>query len=214
MMLPSAMAQSIFEEMEFPGSTDQDLIGWSTGVITHIQTQALVNFAPGLITGTCPPGGPLANGAGSGGLIVGLVPSTMAELVIAGTGYPFVSPLLLIYCTQITTHIMTNGLVSFQSGNINGSCTNSPLTPGALAAGEGINGTISGLDGILLANNIHAAAEYPGTTSDRLKEFCTAMMDYIKNNASVTFLPGTVNGTCPVGGGDLIAGEAVGGTIL
>lgn len=211
MLVPVDLATAIRTGMVFPTPNSTQLVGWSSGVITHLTSAGIVNFLPGTITGSTTPGGSLSSGAGSGGIVSGLSGSVMAPLVAAGAGYPGVSSILQIYCNQIATHVMT-GLVTFDPGDVTGSCTSTPLSPGPLVAGAASNGKLNGLSGSTLANLIHSAVGYPGSVSLRLTEFCTALCNYLMANASVTFLTGTVTGTCPPGGGPLIAGAASGGT--
>lgn len=214
MLVYTDMADFIRTSMGFSPPTSTQLKGWSNGICTHLITQGLCNIAPGLVTGICPAGGSLINGAATNGLIVGLDYTVLAPLVVGFAGYPFPSTILLAFCQQIVIHIETLGRVSFASGNITAICTNTALSPGSLSAGAGTNGVISGLDGTILATAIHGAAGYPGSVSTKLIQFCTAVCDYLMTNASVTFLPGTVTGSCPIGAGPLSAGAAVGGTFL
>lgn len=137
----------------------------------------------------------------------------MATLVSAQAGYPGISSELQTYCDEIVDHIQSQGLVEFTAGEITGNCTNSPVSPGALAGGGGTGGEIIGLDGTVLANNIHTAVGYPGGVSTPLIQFCTAITTYIMDNAVVTYAPGSVTGSCPAGGGSLGAGTGIGGTI-
>ncbi len=214
MLVYTDMADFIRTSMGFSPPTSTQLLGWSNGICTHLITQGLVNIAPGLVTGVCPSGGPLTSGAATNGLIVGLDYTILAPLVVGFSGYPSVSTILLAFCQQNVIHILTLGRVSFASGNITGTCTNTGLSPGPLSNGAGTNGVISGLDGTILATAIHGAAGYPGSVSTKLIQFCTAICNYLMTNASVTFLPGTITGTCPIGGGALSAGAGLGGTFL
>ena len=210
-MTGAGLADKIRSDMGFPTPVSAQLTGWGNGVVNHIQAAALVNHA--LITGTTAPGAPLANGAGVGGIISGMSGATMASLVESGAGYPFTSSQLTTFCTEIVNHIQTLGTVTFASGQITGQCTSTPVSPGPLANGAGTLGTIVGLNGSTLANAIHSAVGYPGGTSTPLIQFCTAVTDYIMNNADVSYASGTVTGTCPAGGGALSGGVGANGTI-
>lgn len=212
-MIPSIMADFIRSSMSFPLPVSTQLLGWSTAIINELQTFGKVNNASGTITGTVPPsGGPLVNGAGSNGLISMLQATRLASAVVSSAGYPFTSTQVSQVCVEIVSHIQTLGTVSFATGNIQGVCTNSPITPGTLSGGTGVNGTISGLDGTILANAIHTSVGYPGMTSIKLIQFCTAIVSYIMANADVSY--SLVTGTCSAGGGSLIVGSASNGTIL
>jgi hypothetical protein len=140
----------------------------------------------------------------------------MAGLVQSAAGYPSISSELETFCTEIASHIMGQGLVTFDPGNITGQCTSTgppANSPGPLVNGAGSMGYISGLDGSALADAVHSAVGYPGSTSAELVSFCTAITDYVMDNSEVTYLSGSVTGTCPGGGGPLQAGTAVNGTV-
>jgi hypothetical protein len=214
MMVPSAMADSIRSSMGFPTPVSAQLTGWATGIIGELTGHGLVNNATGTITGTCAPGSPLSSGAGAGGLISGLSGSRMATSVEGSAGYPSVSSELSAFCAQIVLHIQTAGIVTFTSGGITGTCTDTPLSPGPLVGGAGSGGKISGLSGSVLASAIHGAAGYPGSVSTPLTNFCTAIVNYIMANASVSYASGSVTGLCPTGGGSLSAGTGVNGTMV
>lgn len=211
MLVPLDFADFIRSSMFFPTPTSTQLVGWASAIVTHLTSNGLVNFAPGTITGDTTPGGSLSNGAGAGGIVSGLSGSVLAPIVASNAEYPGVSSILQIYCNQIVLHIMT-GLVTFDPGNVTGSCTSTVLTPGILVDGAATNGKLLGLNGTTLANLIHSSVGYPGITSTRLIEFCTSICDYLMSNASVMFLPGTVTGICPTAGGPLSAGTAINGT--
>ncbi|NIT99515.1 MAG: hypothetical protein GWN01_00780 [Nitrosopumilaceae archaeon] len=207
----SDLADSIRIDMNFPTPTSTQLIGWGKGVVQHIQT-GQVDHA--LVTGDTAPGAPLANGAAIGGIISGLDGASMASLVQTEAGYPNVSSELSAFCQEIVNHIQSSGLVNFDPGQITGQCTSTPLSPGPLTNGAGTGGIITGLDGNTLAGAIHGSAGYPGSTSPELVTFCTAIVNYVMDNAEIEYTPGSVVGTCPAGGGPLQGGAATGGTIL
>ncbi len=211
-MTGAGMAERIRSDMGFPLPVSQQLIGWGTGVVTHIQNAALVNHASGLVTGTAPPsGGPLSSGAADQGLISSMTGSTMADLVEVNAGYGFVTSQLLTFCNEIVSHIESLGRVEFSSGDITGTCTNTAISPGPLSGGAGTDGFIKLLNGPVLAAAIHAAVGYPGSVSTPLIEFCTAVVGYIMDNAEVTHT--TVTATCPAGGGAITSGTGVNGTV-
>jgi hypothetical protein len=128
----------------------------------------------------------------------------------SGGTYPSPTTELSAFCAQIALHVMTSGLVSFASGDITGTCTNTPLSPGPLAGGAGANGKISGLSGSTLATLVQAAVGYPNVSAP-LTAFCTAICNYIMANAVVSYT--TVTGLCPTGGGPLSLGTGIGGTV-
>lgn len=210
-MVGSAMADSIRSSMGFPLPVSHQLTGWASAVVAEIELGKVNNIA-GTVTGTAAPG-PLSGGAASGGIISGLSGSRLATAVAAAAGYPSVSSQLTAFCTQIVLHIETLGLVSFASGKITGTCTNTPLSPGPLVGGAGSGGQISGLSGSILAVAIHGAAGYPGSVSGKLTQFCTAIVNYVMANAQVSYASGSVTGVCPTGGGSLSNGAGLNGTI-
>jgi hypothetical protein len=211
-MVGANLADSIRSTMGFPTPVSTQLTGWGTAIVNELTGHGLVNNASGTITGTCPPSSPLSSGAGTGGLISGLSGSRLASAVATAAGYGSVSSELSAFGAQIVAHIQTSGIVTFTSGEITGTCTNTPISPGPLADGAGSGGKISGLSGSMLATLIQGAAGYP-SVSAQLTNFCTAIVNYIMTNASVTYASGDVEGVCPTGGGSLSAGTGVNGTI-
>ena len=206
------LAEEIRVARSFPLPVSENLIGWGTGVVQHIQGAAITNNP--VVTGTTPPGGSLSAGASVGGIISGLSGSAMAGLIVANSNgtYPFVSQELLNFCNAIVQHIQSATVV-FSPGSITGQCTNTPMSSGPLVNGQGSNGFIVGLSGTVLASLVTAQVPYP-FVSPELIEFCTAVADHITNNAEVIYSSGQVTGTCPAGGGGLIGGTAINGQIL
>lgn len=213
-LVPALLADKIKTDMGFAGLTSAQLLGWATGVIDEIQNVAVVTNVSG-ITGTCLASGPapLSSGIGTGGVISAMTGSSMATKVKNAAGYPFVSTQLTDFCTGIVNHIQSLGTMEFASGGITGTCTNTLVVAGPLTSGAGINGTISGLNGPVLALDIHNAVGYPGSVSTKLVEFCTAFTDYIMSDGVGAYASGQVTGTCPAGGGPLEDGAGVSGTI-
>lgn len=206
-----ALGDFIRSSMGFPLPLSTQLNGWGTAVVTHIQTSAIVTHAPGTVTGTAPAaGGALINGAADNGTISGLSGAVLASLVATDAGYGYITGRLQTFCNDIVSHIQTFGRVQFATGNIVGNCSNTVTTPGTLT-GTGHNGFIKSLNGPTLANTIHIDVGYPGTTSVRLTEFCTAFTAYIMANAVVTHT--NVTAICPAGGGAIVNGQATGGTV-
>jgi hypothetical protein len=180
-------------------------------IVSHIQS-GIVAFAPGTITGTAPPsGGPLSAGAASGGVIT-LIPSALTAAFISTFGNNTAE--IAGFANAISTHIMS-GTVSFSSGNITGTCTNTPPaptpSPGPLVGGAGSGGKIVGLTGNGLATLI-AAGINQSYISPQVLQMSTEIVNHIMDNAEVT-LP-LVTATCPAGGGSITLGAAAGGTIL
>lgn len=211
-LVATDLSDAIRSAMGFPLPVSNQLNAWATGIVSHIQASSLVSNAPGTVVGIAPPSpGPLTLGAATGGTISGLVGTVMANLITSAdpTDYPSATPELTGMCNGICQHIVTAGLVSFSIGTINGACTNTPITPGVFT-GIGIGGTISSLDATAMATLIASQASFPFVSS-QLISMCTAIVNYIMANASVSY--SLVTGVCSAGGGPLIAGTATGGSI-
>jgi hypothetical protein len=211
MLNASSLADELRVAIGFPPPTSPILEGWASAFLNELQSNAIVTNS--LVTGSCPPGGSLGGGASVGGLISGLSGSRLASATASASAYPSVTSKLSGYSSQIVLEIMSFGLVSFASGNITGSCTNSPVSPGSLAGGAGANGVISGLSGSRLASAIHNTSGYSGSVSPSLLKFSTAIVDHLQNNGVASYAAGSVTGTCPAGGGSLSGGMASGGKI-
>ncbi|MEM4379059.1 MAG: hypothetical protein QXL01_00030 [Thermoplasmatales archaeon] len=188
-------------------ATSAQNLGMANNIVMHIQS-GVVNFASGTIVGIAPPsGGPLIDGAGTGGSIT-LVPATL-ELAFATT-FGVLTPEISGLANAISLHVSSLGTVTFASGTITGVCTNTPLSPGVLI-GSGSGGTIVGLSGAVLATAIATGIGQAAPTP-QLINMATEIVNHIMGFAVVT-LP-SVTGTCPAGGGPIIGGAAAGGTIL
>lgn len=177
----------------------------AAGIVAALKAAVFSNL-PGTITGVTAPGSPLTAGAGSGGIMVITPAPAIAKM---GVGLP---PQAVPNASKETTALIQyigTGLVAFASGNITGTCTNSPTSPGPLTAGAGSNGTITGLTGSACATFVASALGSSGPES--IKHY-TAIIDYILANAVAAYASGSVVGVCPSGGGPLTAGAGTGGT--
>jgi hypothetical protein len=194
------------------GATDKD--GLPIKVTPEMETyakailtlkQATTMHAPDTVTGVTAPGSPLANGAAMNGLLVGFTPGPWLGIMSAG----FTGPDIAKEATASVGYINGAAKINFAAGNITGTCTNTPVAPGPLAAGAGMDGTIDMLDGSAWSKVV-----IPPTGDPALAEkIYKAIVKYINENAEVTYAPGSVTGVCPAGGGPLSGGAAVGGTI-
>lgn len=166
--------------------------------------QAKCLFVPGQITGTAvSSGGPLQKGAAKDGAILALLPPRLSAAVAGGLGKGPPTPQVLAEATGICTHLMT-GKVSFSSGSITGTTTNTPSNPGTVT-GVGSKGKISGLDGAAMAQLI--APSHGGSVSPQLKAKCVAIVKHIQENVEVAITG--VAGVASAGGGPaVIAGNA------
>lgn len=208
MMSADSLAAKIHEALGEKGSPSKEVKGMAKAIIAELG-QGIVTFLPSTVTGNCPPGGPLPDGQASNGLIAGLVGPRLATAMAIemGKGYPTAQ--LIGMATGITSHLMT-GMVKLSVGSIQGVCGNTPLSPGPFV-GSGSGGEVVGLDGDALASSM--SASLGGSPTDKLKKKAKAIVKYIEENAEVSFLPTTVVGSCPPGGGPLLAGAANAGSI-
>lgn len=206
----SKLADELKEAGGQKGSTPDEQKGFAKAIIEEIQQLGLVNFLPGTVKGNAPPsGGPLAGGNASGGVIVGPQGPTLAARMAAGMGKGPPTPQVVGFATAITTHLLT-AQVEFSSG-VTGSCTNTGApSPGPLL-GEASKGKIKGMQGKAMADLAGPALGGPATPS--LIKQCQAIVDHIQKNAEVSFLTGTIIGTCPSGGGPILLGAGTGGKI-
>ncbi len=178
---------------------------YAAGIVAALKAATFSNL-PGTITGVTAPGSPLSGGAGIGGVIV-ITPAPM--IAKSGVGLPPQAvPNVAKENTALIQYIGT-GLVTFAAGKITGTCTNSPTSPGPLAAGAGTDGMITGLTG---AGAVAAVSAALGSTGPDMLKHYDAVINYLLQNAIGTYSSGSVTGTCPAGGGPLTLGSGIGGT--
>lgn len=171
-------------------------------------TQASTAHAPGTVTGTTAAGSPLAAGQAENGLLVGFTPGPwLGEMQ---SGFPTANAAdLAKEATASVAYINGAAKINFAPGNITGTCTSTASSPGPLAAGAGVNGTIDELDG-----TAWASAVIPPLGNPQLAEkIYKAIVEYLSENAQVTYSPDSVVGTCPAVSGPLALGAATGGVI-
>lgn len=211
-LVASDLADAIKNALGFSTlATTSETVGMAKAIIDELTINGLVNNASGTITGIAPSsGGPLSNGAGSGGVISGLTGASLANRMKTEMGKPSISSPLLQMATSIANHLLT-GIVSFASTKITGICTNTSSNPGPLTNGAGTDGVISGLSGTVLANDMKSG--FGGTVSPELLAMCNAIVNYIMTNGVVAYLSGSVTATCSAGGGPITLGTGVGGKI-
>lgn len=156
---PTQLADEIRSAMLFPAPVTLQLTGWATGVLQELTQSGIATSR--VIPGPHP--------------ISGMSGASMAALVAAAAGYPFVSIPLLNYCNAIVQHIQTAGQVFYTA----------PVGSPNPADNFFLNGTITGLDGSTLAALVAAQVGYP-FVSTRLLAKCTAIVNHIQTNAIVT----------------------------
>jgi len=79
-MTGRGLADRIRDDMGFPAPTSKQLIGWGTGVITHVQKAAVVNHLSGTIVGFTKAASSLSGGKG---LPVGVISSFTSISVVS-----------------------------------------------------------------------------------------------------------------------------------
>ncbi len=158
----SGLAEEVRKAMVFPLPISKELIGWATGVLNELTGNgtATARIIPGPHS------------------ISGMTGGSMADKVVQEAGYPNASKELKLYCGAIVAHIQGSGQVFYIA----------PIAaPPAIQPADAwfLGGTISGLNGPILAGLIAKAVGYPGVSA-RLLAKATAIVDHIQNNAEVT----------------------------
>jgi len=203
------LATAIKEALGFADQpTSKETKAMAKAFIKQLTNYAKVSFSTGQITGTCPPGGPLANGAGAGGKLSGLSASGLADDLASSKGGKAtaeIKDLASAFCDHIQTAI-----VKFDSEKVAGVCSNSATSPGPFV-GQATGGKLTGLSGDTLASMI-AAKSHGGKVSDPLKKKAKAIVSHIMTNGEAFFASG-ITGVAPTGGGNLEQGMGVGGKV-
>jgi hypothetical protein len=203
------MAKAVHKALGQPASTaiSPQAKGLTKSIVDEIKEGGKVAHA--LVTGTTAAGSPLAAGAAANGTVTGLVAASLAGRFVANGVAPSVTKETKDYAAAFVKHMLT-AQVLFPPGKITGSATSSSSSPGPLAAAQGKQGQVLGLDGDALAALIGASR---GGVSATLKAECGAIVKHITDACEATYLPGDVKGTCPPGGGPLASGVATGGKL-
>lgn len=189
-----------------PTPVSDQTMNYAAGVVAALKA-AIVTNAPGTINGLTAPGAPLSGGTGIGGLMV-IQPGPMLAKTALGVP-PQAVPNIAKENTAVIAYIGT-GLITFAAGGITGNCTNTPVSPGPLAAGAGSGGKITLLTGAGATAAVIGAVGFSGP--DMIKHY-SALIDYISEKAEVSYASGSVTGICPAAGGPLSGAAGVGGTI-
>lgn len=188
--------------------TTAETIGLAQSFVEEMQQNGLVSHA--LVQGVCPPGGPLQNGSATNGLIVGVTPVTLLARMVVNMKKPGPTPELKGFADGFVAALLQS-LVDIQPGNVGGTCTNTATSPGPMI-GFANYGTIVKFDSSTLANLW--SAPYKGETSKELQNLADVVVKYISDNAEISYLPGTITGVAPPGGGPLAGGVGAGGRIF
>lgn len=163
-------------------------------------------FSHPFVTGLCPAGSPLLNGAATNGIAI-LTPAAFN----AGTSAKFPpesQASLTKEHSAVTTYLSTRSIDFVGLGNITGICTSGPTTPGVLVNGAGRGGQMTGLSGTDLTQFVKAQL---GGDLPLAEAFYTALCEELGRNLICTYLPGSVNGSCLAGFSPLVGGFATGG---
>ena len=162
------------------------------------------------VTGTGLPAAPLQSGAASGGHVTGVLASAMAAEMSSAFGES--SPAkILAACEGVCETINNDSKVSFASGKITGTCGATPTSPGPLNGGAGTGGKLSDLLGPTMAALV--ASKMGIDLNDTLNDFHTVLCNHIINNAEVEYASGKVTGSFLAGGGSLMGGTAIDGSM-
>ena len=182
---------------------------YASGFVKMLKA-GLVTHLPGTITGSAPPGGPLAGSKAEGGKILALLGLVMAGE--ASKGNPVVATQIGLEATALATYLMGAALVGLATGGITGNSTEVPPptpAPGPLVGAAGAPvGKISGLTGAAMAQVV---ALVTLQTGPKIVEHYSKMAEFVMANAAVEYKVGTVVGGCT--GGQLTAGAGTGGII-
>lgn len=177
-----------------------EIVALATAIINEVKG---ATFSHATVTGTAPVSGPLTLGTAAGGIIVGITPATLLTKMTNEMGRPATAQL-----TGLANAIATNlilGLVTFASGNIQGTCTGGAFT------GSGVSGVVSGISGSGIASLAESAF---GGMTPQLSDMCNAIATYIMGSTVGAYATGAVTGAYPpppaVGGP--MTGAGLGGT--
>ncbi len=156
----TVLGPEIAVAMGYP-AVNSYLLGFAHGILDELTMSGKATF--GMIPSPHP--------------ISGMIPDSMASLIMGYCGYPSVSPDLTKFCTGVVNHIHMAGIVTY---------TAPPPAPPAILppAAWFLNGTISGLKGSMMAEEVRGQMGFP-TISPKLLAECTAVCDHIIANAKV-----------------------------
>lgn len=203
-MVPTKLADAIASAVKADSVTPQ-ILGIASA---FVNAMLAATFSHPVVNGVTAPGAPLSAGAAMGGVILGVVGPKIAADIASAVGGP-TTPQILGLGNGFAT-VMMAAVVNFDPGGILGQCTNTPTSPGPLAAGSGQNGKIMGLVPDALAAQWMPAF---GGMSPELKAKAKAVVEFFSNEAIAQYPPGSVSGLCPPGGGPLV-GVGAGGLFL
>jgi hypothetical protein len=149
----------------------------ATGIGQSFVTQQVTAFATGVLDELTQNGSATFGNIPGPHPISGLTGASMASRIVAAAPYPFTSPELVNFCTAIADHINNNGVVTYAGPP--------PAPPGLQPPDAWFQGgTVSGVNGPLMATEVAAAVGYPFVSTQLIGK-CTAIADHINNNAEV-----------------------------
>lgn len=189
-----------------PTPTSNEALKYAEGIIEVLKA-GTVSHSSGEVTGQTTAGAPLTNGATTGGE-GDFTPQKLISLT-SGSFSPL-GPLLSVENEAIVEYLTDSIEIEFPAGTITGICGSTATSPGPLVNGAGSGGKVAGLSGADAADFVAAQT---GMSGPDMVTFYTALVNYIMENAEVSYLAGTVTGTCPAVAGPLSNGAASGGKI-
>lgn len=217
-MLKAALGNPT-DEKKMPVMSLPQLKAFADAFVNGLKASQTIHMAIGgsglAVNAPSPDAGKLVGGSAMAGKIINLNPQLIATQMIQGAQSalnPQATANITKSVSTITTYIMASGLVNFSAGSVTGNCTaitGSSPAPGVLVAAKGEKGKIQGLVGSALMAQM-SAVQGP---LPNLLSYCNAICDFVVQNAQVDYLPQTINGAFPSGGGAVIGGTAVSGVI-
>lgn len=200
-MKPKDLAEKIAKALEAKDGPTKEIKGIAKALVTVVKGGIFNHL---LVNGSCGPGGPIQGGAAEGGIILLPMAATLPVEIGSALGSA-PTPQILGMAMGFATHLQT-GLVSFKSGGITGSCTNTATSPGPVM-GAGQNGQIMGLSDSALAKIWSASL---GGKSKKIDTMAKVVVEYFSKEAAGSYAMPSVTGVAPPGGGPIVA-AGVGG---
>lgn len=189
-----------------PIAVTSEMMGYANAVVTTLKAGTFTH-AVGTVLGVGAPGAPITGGTALLGIIAGVSAGTWSGIL--ASAFPGATT-TATEAGASTGYIMASGKVNFASGDITGTCTATPLSPGILAAGAGSGGLVAALVGSAWASAVLAAIGSPGPLAAPVY---TAVANYIIANAACSYATGTVVGVFAATGGPMTAGAGTAGLI-
>jgi hypothetical protein len=214
MLDPNLLADKLYKSFGHAADKDGNIVAtdeikaYAKGLVTALQTGLITHTA---VTGQCVcNGGQLQNGMADGGKVIGATGSVMSPITDTKGQFPKSDQAMLKgeHKGVLDEFFTKVALISFESGNITGTCGCTPVSAGPFV-GEGKNGKWKLVEGPLI---MAAVVNEIGMVGPDMPKFYQALADFINDGSELSYANGNVTGSCPAGGGSL-AGTGIGGTI-